>query len=147
MRIAQTGAFVSETPGTAAPLTAKLARSVSLSPQEMAVLAELQVPMRPVRRHREIITEGRKYAEIYVLLEGIAIRYRVSHDGRRQRRGSECRSRTSRAASRSGTSAGWTMTLSRRPSVWHGAVSWPVPRPIVRNSKPLGSPRRPAPSR
>jgi CRP-like cAMP-binding protein len=84
MRIAQTRASASETPGTAAPLTAKLARSVSLSPQEMAVLAELQVPMRPVRRHREIITEGRKYAEIYVLLEGIAIRYRVSHDGRRQ---------------------------------------------------------------
>jgi|SRR5580700_1731948 CRP-like cAMP-binding protein len=84
MRIAQTRASAYETLGTAAPLTAKLARSVSLSPREMAVLAELQVPMRPVRRHREIITEGRKYAEIYVLLEGIAIRYRVSHDGRRQ---------------------------------------------------------------
>ena len=82
MRIAQTRASASKTPGTA--LTAKLARSVSLSPQEMAVLAELQVPVRPVRRHREIITEGRKYAEIYVLLEGTAIRYRASHDGRRQ---------------------------------------------------------------
>lgn len=68
----------------AAPLTAKLARSVSLSPQEMAVLAELQVPLRTVRRNREIITEGRKYTELFVLLDGIAIRYRVSHDGRRQ---------------------------------------------------------------
>jgi CRP-like cAMP-binding protein len=67
-----------------APLTAKLARSVSLSSPEMAVLAELQVPVRPVRRHREIVTEGRKYAELFVLLEGIAIRYRVSPDGRRQ---------------------------------------------------------------
>lgn len=82
MRTAQARAF---TPSCVpAPLTAKLAGSVSLSPQEMAVLAELQVPIRPVRRHREIITEGRKYAELFVLLEGIAIRYRVSHDGRRQ---------------------------------------------------------------
>src|SRR5262249_11668219 len=69
---------------TAAPLTTKLARSLSLSAQEMAVLAELQVPMRPIRRHREIVTEGRKYQEVFVLLQGIAIRYRVSHDGRRQ---------------------------------------------------------------
>jgi hypothetical protein len=68
MRIAQTRASAYETLGTAAPLTAKLARSVSLSPREIAVLAEPQVPMRPVRRHREIIIEGRKYAEIYVLL-------------------------------------------------------------------------------
>jgi CRP-like cAMP-binding protein len=73
-----------ETLRVAAPLTTKLARSLSLSAQEMAVLAELQVPMRPVRRHREIITEGRKYNELFVLLEGVAIRYRVSHDGRRQ---------------------------------------------------------------
>ena len=50
----------------------------------MAILAELQVPARPVRRLREIVTEGRKYAELFVLLEGIAIRYRVSHTGRRQ---------------------------------------------------------------
>lgn len=74
----------SERPRTAAPLTTKLARSLSLSAQEMAVLAELQVPMRPIRRHREIVTEGRKYQEVFVLLQGIAIRYRVSHDGRRQ---------------------------------------------------------------
>ena len=73
-----------ERPPATAPLTAKLARSVSLSPQEMAVLAELQVPLRPVPRHREIITEGRTYSELFVVLEGIAIRYRVSHDGRRQ---------------------------------------------------------------
>jgi CRP-like cAMP-binding protein len=68
----------------AAPLTAKLASSIILSPQEMAVLAELQVPSRTVRRNREIVTEGRKYVEVFVLLEGIAIRYRVSHGGRRQ---------------------------------------------------------------
>lgn len=77
-------ARISGSHSMAAPLTAKLAHSVSLSPEEMAVLAELQVPVRPARRHREIVTEGRKYAELFVLLEGMAIRYRVSPDGRRQ---------------------------------------------------------------
>ena len=77
-------ARASGTLGVAAPLTAKLAHSVSLSAREVAILAELQVPTRPVRRHGEIVSEGRKYVELYVLLEGIAIRYRVSHTGRRQ---------------------------------------------------------------
>src|SRR5215213_7176224 len=77
-------ARVSETPRLATPLTDKLARSVDLSAKERTVLAELQVPTRTVPRNREIITEGRKYAELFVLLQGTAIRYRVSHDGRRQ---------------------------------------------------------------
>src|SRR6516164_6367068 len=36
------------------------------------------------RRNREIITEGRDYETLSVLLEGSAIRYRVLRDGRRQ---------------------------------------------------------------
>jgi hypothetical protein len=67
-------ARASETPRSATPLTTKLARSVSLSPQEMAVLAELQYPRRTVPRNREIITEGRKYTELFVLLEGTSNR-------------------------------------------------------------------------
>jgi CRP-like cAMP-binding protein len=55
-----------------------------LSPEEIARFAELQAPTRTVRRGSEIVTQGRKYPEVFVLLEGIAIRYRVSHDGRRQ---------------------------------------------------------------
>jgi CRP-like cAMP-binding protein len=74
----------SEAPRLGTPLTAKLARSLSLSPEETALLAELQAPARGVPRNREIITEGRKYSELFVLLEGAAMRYRVSHDGRRQ---------------------------------------------------------------
>ena len=35
-------------------------------------------------RNREIISAGRKYDGVFVLLDGIAIRYRVLHDGRRQ---------------------------------------------------------------
>lgn len=35
-------------------------------------------------RKRDIISEGRKYDALAVLIEGTAIRYRVLHDGRRQ---------------------------------------------------------------
>src|SRR5690349_6150631 len=73
-----------ETLSVAAPLTAKLARSVSLSPREVAVLAELQVPTQQVRSQREIIAEGRKYSELFVLLDGFGISFRVSQTGRRQ---------------------------------------------------------------
>jgi hypothetical protein len=77
-------ARASGTLSVAAPLTAKLARSLSLSAREIGVLAELQVPTHPVRRRREIIAEDRKYSELFVLLDGFAISFRVSHTGRRQ---------------------------------------------------------------
>src|SRR5947209_20057805 len=77
-------ARLSRTHTVAAPLTVKLAHSVSLSVREVAVLAELQVPAHSVRKQREIIAEGRKYSELFVLLDGIAIRFQVSHTGRRQ---------------------------------------------------------------
>src|SRR5712691_129477 len=66
------------------PLTSKLARLVPLSPAETAALTTLQAPTRPVPRNREIISAGRKYDGVFVLIDGAAIRYRVLHDGRRQ---------------------------------------------------------------
>src|SRR5438094_7822590 len=66
------------------PLTRRLARLVPLSPEEEAALAELQAAVRPVARNREIISAGRQYDGIFVLIEGAAIRYRVLRDGRRQ---------------------------------------------------------------
>jgi CRP-like cAMP-binding protein len=71
-------------PAVASPLTTRLARLVSLSPEEEAALAELQTPVRAVARNREIISAGRRYDGIFVLIDGAAIRYRVLHDGRRQ---------------------------------------------------------------
>jgi len=71
-------------PHITTPLTSKLSRSVLLSSQEIAVLSDLQVPTRMIPRNRDIVTEGRKYSELFVLLEGVAMRYRVSPDGRRQ---------------------------------------------------------------
>jgi CRP-like cAMP-binding protein len=76
-------------PGTAKPaptdpLSRKLAQWVALSPQEIAVLRDLQSATRVVARRRDIITEGRKYDGLLVLITGSAMRYRVLHDGRRQ---------------------------------------------------------------
>ncbi len=68
----------------ASPLTRKLAQFVSLSADELAILHELQGNTRTVQRHRDVITEGRSYDSLFVILEGIAIRYRILHDGRRQ---------------------------------------------------------------
>lgn len=66
------------------PLTRKLSRLVALSPPEIELLSELQSHGRRAARGREIIAEGRKYDELQILLEGVALRYRVLNDGRRQ---------------------------------------------------------------
>jgi len=71
-------------PYLATPLTDKLTRLVSLSPEEVAVLDNLQSTIRTVARNREIVSEGRKYDGLLVLIEGVSIRYRILHDGRRQ---------------------------------------------------------------
>ena len=71
-------------PGLATPLTRKLAQVVALSADEVTVLRDLQSTIRSVGRNREIISEGRKYDGLLVLIEGVSIRYRVLHDGRRQ---------------------------------------------------------------
>jgi CRP-like cAMP-binding protein len=66
------------------PLARKLAWFAGLSPDETATLDALHAATRSVRRNREIVTEGRNYETLLVLLEGSAIRYRVLRDGRRQ---------------------------------------------------------------
>lgn len=66
------------------PLTRKLAWFAELSQDEVGMVERLPAASRLVRRNREIVTEGRHYDSLFVLLEGVAIRYRVLHDGRRQ---------------------------------------------------------------
>src|SRR5262249_8061140 len=66
------------------PLTQKLARLVTLSPAETELLAEFQANPRRIARGREMIVEGRKYDGLQVLLDGVALRYLVLQDGRRQ---------------------------------------------------------------
>jgi CRP-like cAMP-binding protein len=62
----------------------RLAKLVPLTPDETAILHELQSGPRTVQRHRDIITEGRSYGSLFIVMEGNAIRYRILHDGRRQ---------------------------------------------------------------
>src|SRR6185312_6090049 len=69
---------------TLTPLTDKLARLVPLSAGEAEILRELQSAGRRIERGREIVAEGRRYDGLWVLLDGVALRYRVLHDGRRQ---------------------------------------------------------------
>jgi|SRR5580692_103428 CRP-like cAMP-binding protein len=66
------------------PLIRKLAHFVALSPDEVMLLRDMQSGRQVVRRHREIVTEGRKYDALFVLFEGFAIRYRILHNGGRQ---------------------------------------------------------------
>jgi CRP-like cAMP-binding protein len=68
----------------ATPLTDKLARLVELAPDEVAVLRDFQSDGRRVPRGREIIAEGRSYDGLLTLIEGVSLRYRLLHDGRRQ---------------------------------------------------------------
>lgn len=62
-------------------LIKKLSHFVALSPQETLVLQDLQSGRRRVRRHRDIVSEGRKYDVIFVLVEGFAVRRRVLKNG------------------------------------------------------------------
>ncbi|HWD57055.1 MAG TPA: Crp/Fnr family transcriptional regulator [Stellaceae bacterium] len=73
-------------PATAVPnaFVSRLTQLVPLSADELAVLHELQSSPRTVQRHRDIITEGRSYGSLFIIMEGNAIRYRILHDGRRQ---------------------------------------------------------------
>ncbi len=64
----------------ASSLRQKLAARTSLSAAELDILGALQGKTRAVATNRDINTEGYKYGALLVLLEGIAIRYRVLHD-------------------------------------------------------------------
>jgi len=66
------------------PLTQKLSGVIALTAEERAALAGLQVPSRRMPRGREIVSAGRKYDGVFVLLDGAAIRYRALRNGRRQ---------------------------------------------------------------
>jgi len=66
------------------PLARRLRQCVDLTPAENAVVEDLQAVTMQVRRNREIVAEGRKYDELFVLIEGFAIRYRILRDGKRQ---------------------------------------------------------------
>jgi CRP-like cAMP-binding protein len=70
--------------GPASVLSRKISASSVLSPSELATLRSFEANPRPLRRRQEFITEGRKYQNLFVILEGVSIRYRVLRNGTRQ---------------------------------------------------------------
>jgi CRP-like cAMP-binding protein len=70
-------------PGATAPLAQKLSQSVPLTANEVSLLHELQSGSRLFRRGQEIIVEGRSYRKLFIVTEGVAVRYHILRDGRR----------------------------------------------------------------
>jgi CRP-like cAMP-binding protein len=67
-----------------ASLTSKLARFIELTPQERRYLEDMQVDFLTTPVGADIVRAGHAYRCIYVLCQGMAIRYKILHDGRRQ---------------------------------------------------------------
>ena len=67
-----------------APLLTKLARFIDLTEPERSYLEDLQAEFQSVRAGTDVVTAGHSYRCLFVLNKGLAIRYKVLHDGRRQ---------------------------------------------------------------
>ena len=65
-------------------LNQKLFPSLPPVVEELAALLDLKSASRTVRAGQEIITEGRRCSAIFLISEGVAIRYRILRDGQRQ---------------------------------------------------------------
>lgn len=66
------------------PLVAKLSHFAVLSAEEIALLESLCVNEESFPAHVDIVTEGQVPRSPFVLTDGLACRYRVLRDGRRQ---------------------------------------------------------------
>lgn len=65
-------------------LNHKVTPVLPLLTRELAALLDLKAVSRAVRPGQEIISEGRRCSAIFLITEGIAIRYRILRDGQRQ---------------------------------------------------------------
>jgi len=78
------------TESTAAPPRPKAILNQRLSPalppvaKKLVVLLDLQAVSRAVRPGQEIVSEGKRCSEIFLITEGVALRYRILRQGRRQ---------------------------------------------------------------
>ena len=62
----------------------RLTPSLPLIVREAVELLDLKSASRIVRPGQEIISEGRRCSTVFVITEGVAIRYRILRDGQRQ---------------------------------------------------------------
>lgn len=65
-------------------LARKLDQFVPLSADDVSVLRDLAAGCRMVRRRHDLVTEGKKYRSLFLVTDGILMRYRILRDGRRQ---------------------------------------------------------------
>jgi CRP-like cAMP-binding protein len=65
-------------------LIEKLRRYVDLDNEEVGALTRLLTRTQRIPRGRDIVVQGQPYRSLYVLNEGLALRYKVLSDGRRQ---------------------------------------------------------------
>src|SRR6266478_903395 len=65
------------------PLTQKLSRFVPLAADEIPLLLDLQSGSHFVRRGQEIIIAGRTCRTLFIMIEGVAISYRILRNERR----------------------------------------------------------------
>jgi len=78
------------TESAAAPPRPKVIFSQKLSPalppvaRELVVLLDLQAVSRAFRPGQEIVSEGKRCNAVFLITEGIALRYRILRDGQRQ---------------------------------------------------------------
>ena len=66
------------------PMVAKLSRFLPLSEDDIDVLMELTSARRRILAHVDVVKEGDVPHSAFALLEGMACRYRIMADGRRQ---------------------------------------------------------------
>ena len=71
-------------PWASVEATRNIAKRLALTPEELPTLNEIIASARPVRRRQDIVHEGRRSRAIYLVLEGLLIRYRITRDGQRQ---------------------------------------------------------------
>lgn len=65
-------------------LIEKLRTYISLDDLEQQALRHALTPVRRMPRGRDIVVQGQPYHALYVLMDGLALRYKVLSDGRRQ---------------------------------------------------------------
>jgi CRP-like cAMP-binding protein len=65
-------------------LNQKLSPALPLVAKELIVLLDLRAVSRAVRPGQEIVSEGKRCSAIFLITEGIALRYRILRDGQRQ---------------------------------------------------------------
>jgi CRP-like cAMP-binding protein len=66
------------------PFNQRFAAPLPLADEEVAALLHMKMGSRTFRRGQEIVSEGRRCYTIFLITEGIAIRYRIVRDGQRQ---------------------------------------------------------------